>query len=88
MKQIKLSGREAAVIRAIDFANGNTGEELEEHTRIHAEDLVDILQGLIDVGYAEAVPFVERVDLTTYRTTTFEVNPSYALELKEAIKRR
>jgi DNA-binding MarR family transcriptional regulator len=59
MKQIKLSGRERAVLRAIDFSTGTLGQDLLEHTRLQPEDLVDILNGLMDVGYAEVVPFSE-----------------------------
>jgi hypothetical protein len=87
MKQIKLSGRERAVLRAIDFSTGTLGQDLLEHTRLQAEDLVDILNGLMEVGYAEVVPFSEHTSLETFATSTFEVNPSYALELREAMKR-
>ena len=87
MKQIKLSGRERAVLRAIDFSTGTLGQDLLEHTGLQAEDLVDILNGLMEVGYAEVVPFSEHTSLETFATSTFEVNPSYALELREAMKR-
>ena len=87
MKQIKLSGRERAVLRAIDFSTGTLGQDLLEHTRLQPEDLVDILNGLMDVGYAEVVPFSEHTSVETFAASTFEVNPSYALELREAMKR-
>ena len=88
MKQIKLSGRERTVLRAIDFSTGTSGEEALEHTRLAPEDLVDVLNGLISVGYAEVAPYAESTSLETFRTSRFDVNPSYALELREAMVRR
>jgi DNA-binding MarR family transcriptional regulator len=87
MKKIKLTGRELAVMRALDFANGNTGAEIAERTHIEAEDLVDILNGMCDTGYMEPHPYVERVTEEDFAARHFDVNPSYALELKEAIRR-
>lgn len=87
MKKIKLSGRERSVLRAIDFSIGTTGEEIIERTRLEPEDLVDVLNGLLCVGYAEVVPYAETTTVETFRGALFEVNPSYALELKEAIFR-
>ncbi len=88
MKQIKLSGREMAVLRAIDYASGSTGDEIYERTQIEADDLAGVLNGLCDVGYVETFPVVEPVTPTNYAATRFEINPSYALQLKEAMKRR
>ena len=87
MKQIKLSGRERTVLRAIDFSSGTPGEEILEHSRLDPEDLVDVLNGLISVGYAEVVPYAEATSLQTFRESQFEVNPSYALELRAAMVR-
>ena len=87
MKQIKLSGREMAVLRAIDYANGNTGVELYERTAIDGGDLADILNALCEVGYVEVIPMVEPVTYLNYAQSRFEINPSYALQLKEAMRR-
>jgi hypothetical protein len=87
MKQIKLSGREQAVIRAIDYATGSTGMEIHERTQIDGSDLSDVLNGLCDVGYVEAFPPVEPITYLNFGATRFEINPSYALELKNAMKR-
>lgn len=87
MKTIKLTGRERAVLRAIDFSTGSTGEEIMTRTNIDADELVDILNSLISVGYAEVVPYAEATTYLTFRESTFEVNPSYALDLREAMKR-
>ena len=60
MKQIRLSGREASVIRSLGFGLAVNGAELLEDTRLAAEDLSDVLSGLMEVGYVESTPFTER----------------------------
>lgn len=87
MKQIKLSGREQAVLRAIDYSVGGTGAEIHTATHIDTEELADILNGLCEVGYVEVFPHTERVNAATCATSRFEVNPSYALDLKAALRR-
>jgi len=87
MKQIKLSGREQAVLRAIDYTTGSTGAEICERTQIDGGDLADVLNGLCDVGYVETFPPVEPVTFLNYVCTRFEINPSYALQLKEVMRR-
>jgi len=88
MKQIKLSGREMAVLRAIDYAVGSTGEEIQERTNIEGSDVADILNGLCDTGYVEVYPDVKLVTAENYAASRFEVNPSYWQQLKEAMIRR
>ena len=88
MKQIKLSGRERTVLRAIDFSTGTVGSDLLERTKLQAEDLVDILNGLMTVGYAEVRPYAESTSVETFRDSMFDVNASYALQLREALVRR
>jgi hypothetical protein len=85
MKEIKLSGRERTVLRYIDWATGTIGSELQETTRLEAEDLVAVLNGLIEVGYIEMEPYGHETDEATFAETTFEVNPSYALDLRTAM---
>lgn len=87
MREIKLSGRESVVIRAIGFAVGVSGQELLEATRIESDQLVDILNGMISAGLVESVPYAESTSLATYLTTQFETNPSFSVELKRAIGR-
>jgi hypothetical protein len=88
MKQIKLSGREMAVLRAIDYAVGSTGQEIHERTNIEAIDVADILNGLCDVGYVEVFPEVKLVTGENCAASRFEVNPSYWQQLKETMRRR
>lgn len=87
MRQIKLSGRETAVVRAIGFATPVTGTEIVEHTRITPEELTDILNGLIVVGFIESTPYAEQVSAERMTETEFEVNSAYAHELKIALGR-
>lgn len=86
MKQIKLTGRERSVLRYIDWNCGTIGTELLEMTRLEPDDLVAVLNGLMEVGYVEMVPYAHQTDLETFREKTFEVNPGYALELKAAMR--
>ena len=87
MKSIKLSGRELAILRAIDYAIGSTGNEIHERTAIDGGDLADTLNGLCDVGYVEVIPLVEPVTFLNYAESRFEINPSYAQQLKAALRR-
>lgn len=87
MKQIKLSGRERSVLRYVDWATGSSGQELLEATRLEPEDLVDVINALMEVGFMEMVPYADHTDVGTFREKTFEINPSYALELKAAMHR-
>jgi len=86
-KSLKLSGREMGVLRTIGFGLGITGAELEERTQIAADDLCDILNTLIEVGYVEARSLKERVAFIDFPKESFEINPSYANDLKLAMKR-
>ena len=86
-KAIKLSGREMGIMRSIGFGLGVTGAELSERTQIAPDDLCDTLNALIQMGYVETRSMTEHVLLTEYASENFEVNPSYANDLKEAMKR-
>jgi len=88
MRDIKLSGREAAVVRAIGFAESMLGAEILDSTRMEPEDVGDTLNGLIAAGFVETIPYAEQVDLAEMPSTAFEVNPAYVHELRTAISRR
>ena len=85
MKQIRFSGREVAVIRSMGFGVPITGADIMEHTRLGAEDLTDILNGLMEAGYAESTPYAERTTIETVGATEFEINSSYVHEIKAAL---
>ncbi|MEI8342645.1 MAG: hypothetical protein WCH43_14070 [Verrucomicrobiota bacterium] len=85
MKKIKLSGKEIAVVRSIDFATGTPGSEIFDRTRIEIDELTGIINGLMDVGFIECSPYSENVTEETLLQVTIEVNPGYAHELKAAM---
>ena len=85
MRDIRLSGRERSVIRAIGFGLSVTGEYLLERTGLAPEDLADVLSGMISSGFAESIPNLEAVVAEDLEVTEFEINPAYAHQLKEAV---
>lgn len=87
-REIKFNGREQATVRAIGFGSGITGADIQERMNMTAEELVDILNTLLDMGFIETPTMNENVTLATYATENFEVNPSYAADIRDAIKRR
>ena len=88
MRNIKLTGREICIVRAIGFTESVLGHELQAFTHMEAEDVTDTLNSLISAGFAESIPYCEEVRVEQMPTTAFEINPSYALGLKEALLRR
>ena len=88
MRQIKLTGREATVVRAIGFAEAMLGTEIQDYTNMDPEDVTDTLNSLMAAGYVESIPFYEQVELAEMPVTAFEVNPAYAQPMREAIQRR
>ena len=87
MRQIKLTGREQAVIKSIDYASGSTGSEIGARTQIEPGDLADLLHSLCDIGYLEPTPYTELITFSNHKDLRFEVNPAYAQELKAAMRR-
>ncbi len=87
MRMVKLTGREATVVRAIGFTEAKLGSELLDHTRMDPEDITDTLNGLISAGFLESVPFVEQIGMAEMPVTAFEMNPAYVHELKGALLR-
>lgn len=61
MRRIKLSGRERAVLKAIGFADGALGAELQEHMQMPPDDLLNVLNALLAAGYTESKPYREQV---------------------------
>ena len=87
MRKIKLTGREATLIRAIGFTEAKLGSEIMDYTRMDPEDVTDTLNGLMSVGLLETVPYVEEVGMAEMPVTAFEMNPAYVHELKDALLR-
>lgn len=88
MRKMKFSGRETAVLRAIDFATGTPGADIMAATFMDSDELLSVLNGLLDVGYIETSPACEHVSDEAFLQTCFEVNPAYAHDLRAAIARR
>ena len=88
MRNIKLTGREASVVRAIGFADSMMGAEIQDYTRMELEDVTDTINSLISAGFVESIPISEMVQLAEMPALAFEVNPAYVHQLKEAILRR
>ena len=88
MRNIKLSGREATVVRAIGFTEAMMGAELQDQTHMDSEDVTDTLNSLMSAGFVESVPYCEEIQLAEMPVTAFELNPAYAHELRQALYRR
>jgi hypothetical protein len=88
MRQIKLTGREATIVRSIGFTESMLGAELQDFARMESEDLTDSLNGLIAAGFVQTIPYADQIGLAEMPVTAFEVNPAYAHELRQAIARR
>jgi DNA-binding MarR family transcriptional regulator len=88
MRNIKLTGREVTVLRAIGFAEAVSGADIADHTRMEAEDIADAINGLMSAGFLESVPYSEHVTTAELTQTAFEVNPGYVAQLRTAMLRR
>ena len=88
MRHIKLSGREATVVRAIGFTEPMMGTEIQDCTHMEVEDVTDTLNSLMSAGFVETVPYYDEVQIAEMPVTSFELNPAYVHELKQALYRR
>ena len=88
MRQIKLTGREVSIVRAIGFTDSMLGTEIQDFARMDLEDVTDTLNALIAAGFVQSIPYCEAIELAAMPVTAFEVNPAYVHELKQAITRR
>lgn len=87
MRNIRLSGREATIVRAIGFSEPMLGAEIQDTTRMEGDDVTDTLNSLMSAGFVETVPYYEEVQLAEMPVTAFELNPAYASALKQALYR-
>ena len=88
MRNIKLSGREATIVRAIGFAEAMMGAELQDQVHMDSDDVTDTLNSLMSAGLVESVPYYDEVQLAEMPVTAFELNPAYANELRQALYQR
>ncbi|HXM74320.1 MAG TPA: hypothetical protein VN904_03520 [Chthoniobacterales bacterium] len=87
MRNIKLTGREASVVRAIGFTESMLGTEIQDYVRMESDDVTDTLNSLMSAGFVESIPYYEEVQLAEMPVTAFELNPAYVHQLKEALSR-
>jgi hypothetical protein len=87
MREVKLTGREATIVRAIGFTESMLGAEIQDHVRMESEDVTDTLNSLMAAGFVESIPYAEQVQLAEMSVTAFELNPAYSHELKRALMR-
>lgn len=85
--RVKLTGREASVVRAIEFAESILGADIQDHVRMESEDVTDTLNSLMAAGFVESIPYAEEVQLAEVPVTAFELNPAYTHELKRSLVR-
>ncbi len=88
MRHIKLSGREATVVRSIGFTEAMMGAEIQDCTHMEVGDVTDTLNSLMSAGYVECIPYCDEVQIAEMPVTAFELNPAYVSELKQALYRR
>ncbi len=89
MRHIKLTGREASVVRChrlyrIRAGRGDSGL----HATWKLEDVTDTLNSLMSAGFVESVPYYEEVQMAEMPAMTFEVNPAYVARIEAALYRR
>ena len=87
MRHIKLTGREATIVRAIGFCESMLGAEIQDHSRMESEDVTDTLNSLIAAGFIQSIPYIEQIQLADMPVTAFEINPAYVHEMRHAITR-
>lgn len=88
MRNIKLTGREASIVRAIGFTETVLGSDIQDHAHMDPEDVTDTLNSLMSAGFVESIPFYDQVEIAAMPVTNFEVNPAYAQQLRAALFRR
>jgi hypothetical protein len=88
MRNVKLSGREASIVRAIGFTESALGAEIQDTTHMEPEDVTDTINSLLAAGFIESVPYSDEVEMAEMPVTAFEINPAYVHELRQALARR
>ena len=69
MRQIKLTGREATIVRSIGFTESMLGAEIQDSARMELEDMTDTLNGLIAAGFVQSIPYSEAIELAAMPAT-------------------
>ena len=87
MRNVKLTGREMTVVRAIGFTETMLGAEIQDQARMELEDVTDTINSLMAAGFVESIPYHDQVPMAEMPVTAFEVNPAYVHELRRALIR-
>lgn len=84
-KDLNLDGAEISVLKGIGFGGGDvTGDQLMERCRdLGAEELVDALKGLIEMGYVECESALQSTE--ELKSASMHINSGYSRDLKEAM---
>ena len=85
-RKIKLNGRDNSIVRFIGFGLPITGAELIVRMNMDSQDLADALCTMLQFGYVEAASLKEHVEADELLFDTFELNPAFGTELREALK--
>ena len=88
MRCIKLTGREASVVKAIGFTDSMLGLDIQDVTKMQLDDITDVLNGLMSAGFVESIPYKEEVEMAEVVATAFELNPAYTHDIRRALSQR
>ena len=80
MGQVKLTGLENTVVRAIGFAESMLGAEIQDHVRMESEGATDALNPLISAGVVGSISYAEQVQLAEIPVTASELKSSRKLK--------
>jgi hypothetical protein len=64
------------------------GTEIQDFKHVEADDVAEVLDGLMAAGYVESIPYCEQIALAEMPVTAFEVNAAYPHDLKNAVSQR
>lgn len=86
-REIKLDGGEISILKAVGFSGSavNGRMLIERAGEMETAELLDTLDGLISLGYVVSSKVNIRT-LEDLERAAFRVNPSYARDLRDALK--
>jgi len=61
------------------------GAEIRHFYAMEADDVAEVLDGLMAAGYVASIPYCEQIELAEMPVTAFEVNAACAHDLKNAV---
>ena len=88
MRSLRLSGREAALIRGIGFNDSISSAELLQVSSMELDEFLATVNALLASGVIETLPFREHVSADDLGQISMEVNPACNFELRQALSKR